>query len=42
MHYVTRRESFNAGHRLFNPEFSDERNAEVFGKCANPGGHGHR
>jgi 6-pyruvoyltetrahydropterin/6-carboxytetrahydropterin synthase len=38
---VTRREHFSAGHRLYNPEFSDERNAEVFGKCSNPSGHGH-
>ncbi|HVL81717.1 MAG TPA: 6-carboxytetrahydropterin synthase [Actinomycetota bacterium] len=38
---VTRRETFNAGHTLRNPEFSDERNLEVFGKCSNPGGHGH-
>lgn len=39
--YVTRRERFNAGHRLYNPAFSEERNREVFGKCSNPGGHGH-
>lgn len=39
--YVTRRERFNAGHRLYNPDFSEERNREVFGKCSNPGGHGH-
>ncbi|MEX2553085.1 MAG: 6-carboxytetrahydropterin synthase [Actinomycetota bacterium] len=38
---VTRREHFSAGHRLYNPGYSDERNAEVFGKCANPSGHGH-
>jgi 6-pyruvoyltetrahydropterin/6-carboxytetrahydropterin synthase len=38
---VTRREKFNAGHRLFNPEYSDEQNREVFGKCSNPSGHGH-
>jgi 6-pyruvoyltetrahydropterin/6-carboxytetrahydropterin synthase len=38
---VTRRETFTAGHRLFRPEWSDERNAEVFGKCSNPSGHGH-
>ena len=41
MMYVTRREHFSAGHRLFNPAWSDERNAEVFGKCNNPAGHGH-
>lgn len=38
---VTRREKFNAGHRLFNPNFTDEQNREVFGKCSNPSGHGH-
>ncbi len=38
---VTRREHFSASHRLFNPEWTDERNQEVFGKCANPSGHGH-
>jgi 6-pyruvoyltetrahydropterin/6-carboxytetrahydropterin synthase len=39
--YITRRENFNAAHRLFNPEWSDEKNLEVFGKCANPNWHGH-
>jgi 6-pyruvoyltetrahydropterin/6-carboxytetrahydropterin synthase len=38
---VTRRETFTAGHRLYRPEWSDERNREVFGKCSNPSGHGH-
>jgi len=38
---VTRRETFSAGHTLYNPDFSDERNREVFGKCSNPSGHGH-
>jgi 6-pyruvoyltetrahydropterin/6-carboxytetrahydropterin synthase len=41
MVYVTRRATFSASHRLYNPNFSDEKNAEVFGKCANPNGHGH-
>lgn len=41
MVYVTRRETFSASHRLFNPEFSDARNEEVFEKCSNPNGHGH-
>lgn len=41
MVYVTRRATFSASHRLFNPSFSDEKNNEVFGKCANPNGHGH-
>jgi len=41
MIYITRRERFNAAHRLFKPEFSDETNLEVFGKCSNPNWHGH-
>ncbi|HNX43945.1 MAG TPA: 6-carboxytetrahydropterin synthase [Bacteroidales bacterium] len=41
MIYITRRERFNAAHRLFRTDFSDERNAEVFGKCSNPLWHGH-
>ncbi len=41
MIYITRKEQFSASHRLFNPEWSDERNASVFGKCNNPHGHGH-
>jgi 6-pyruvoyltetrahydropterin/6-carboxytetrahydropterin synthase len=39
--YVMRREVFSAGHTLFNPDFSDEKNREIFGKCSNPSGHGH-
>ena len=38
---VCRRETFNAAHRLFHPEWSDEKNLEVFGKCSNPNYHGH-
>lgn len=38
---ITRRETFSAGHTLVNPAFSPERNREVYGKCANPSGHGH-
>ncbi len=38
---VFRREHFNAAHRLFNPGWSDEKNFEIFGKCANPHYHGH-
>ena len=38
---ITRRETFSAGHTLYNPEFSPERNRETFGKCSNPAGHGH-
>jgi 6-pyruvoyltetrahydropterin/6-carboxytetrahydropterin synthase len=41
MIYITRREHFNAAHRLFKPEFSDEENLKVFGKCSNPNWHGH-
>ncbi len=38
---VHRKAHFNAAHRLFNPKWSDEKNAEVFGKCSNPNYHGH-
>ena len=38
---VCRRETFNAAHRLFHPEWSDEKNREVFGKCSNINFHGH-
>ena len=38
---VHRKAHFNAAHRLYNNEWSDERNSEVFGKCANPHYHGH-
>lgn len=38
---VFRKEHFNAAHRLFNAGWSDEKNKEVFGKCANPNYHGH-
>ncbi len=38
---ITRRENFNAAHRLFRPEWSDDKNMEVFGKCSNPNWHGH-
>jgi 6-pyruvoyltetrahydropterin/6-carboxytetrahydropterin synthase len=41
MFYLTRREHFNAAHRLFHPDYSDEKNLEVFGKCSNPNWHGH-
>ena len=41
MIYITRRETFNAAHRLFKPEWDDEKNLEVFGKCSNPKWHGH-
>ncbi len=38
---ITRRETFNAAHRLFRPEWDDRKNLEVFGKCSNPRWHGH-
>lgn len=38
---VSRKEHFNAAHRLFNPAWSDEKNNEVFGLCNNPNYHGH-
>ena len=41
MVYITRTEHFNAAHKLFNPEWSREKNDEVFGKCANENWHGH-
>jgi len=41
MVYITRKEHFSSAHRLFRPEFSDEENLTVFGKCSNPCWHGH-
>ncbi len=41
MIFLTRRERFNAAHRLFRKEWSDDKNFEVFGKCSNPNWHGH-
>jgi 6-pyruvoyltetrahydropterin/6-carboxytetrahydropterin synthase len=41
MVYITRRETFNAAHRLFKSEWSDEENLRVYGKCSNPFWHGH-
>lgn len=38
---VTRRVHWNSAHRLYRPDWSDERNASVFGPCANPHWHGH-
>jgi 6-pyruvoyltetrahydropterin/6-carboxytetrahydropterin synthase len=38
---VTRRMTFNAAHRVHNPELSDLENARLFGKCNNPNWHGH-
>jgi 6-pyruvoyltetrahydropterin/6-carboxytetrahydropterin synthase len=41
MIYITRREVFNAAHRVYREEWTDEKNLEVFGKCSNPQWHGH-
>ena len=41
MIYITRKESFSAAHKLSRPDWSDEKNNEVFGKCSNPNWHGH-
>jgi 6-pyruvoyltetrahydropterin/6-carboxytetrahydropterin synthase len=38
---VFRREHFNAAHRLFNKEWTDDVNTDVFGKCSLPHYHGH-
>jgi 6-pyruvoyltetrahydropterin/6-carboxytetrahydropterin synthase len=38
---VSRKEHFNAAHRLFNPAWTHEKNNAVFGKCNNPNFHGH-
>lgn len=41
MVYLTRRETFNAAHKISNAHWSEEKNIEVFGKCANKNWHGH-
>ena len=41
MLYVSRKEHFNAAHKLYNPSWSKEKNIEVFGPCANENWHGH-
>ena len=38
---VSRKAHFNAAHRLFRADWSDEKNTAVFGKCNNPNYHGH-
>lgn len=38
---VSRKAHFNAAHRLYRKDWSDEKNAQVFGKCSNPNFHGH-
>lgn len=39
--YVSRQEHFNAAHKLYNPNWSEEKNVEMFGPCANSNWHGH-
>jgi 6-pyruvoyltetrahydropterin/6-carboxytetrahydropterin synthase len=39
--YITRIEKFNAAHKLWVHEWSDEQNLALFGKCANKNWHGH-
>lgn len=38
---VSRKAHFNAAHRLFRKDWTDEKNSQVFGKCSNPNFHGH-
>ena len=38
---VSRRAHFNAAHRLYRKDWTDEKNNAVFGKCNNPNFHGH-
>lgn len=39
--YITRRETFNAAHKLYREDWTEEKNWEVFGKCSNKNWHGH-
>ena len=41
MIYISRKEHFNAAHKLYNPKWTEEKNAEMFGPCANANWHGH-
>ncbi len=41
MIFITRRERFNAAHKLYREDWSVEKNNDTFGKCANPNWHGH-
>ena len=41
MVYLTRAERFNAAHKLWVADWSEEKNIEVFGKCSNKNWHGH-
>ena len=39
--YVSRQEHFNAAHKLYNPDWTEEKNIEMFGPCCNANWHGH-
>ena len=41
MIYITRKERFNAAHKLYREEWSEQQTQEIFGKCSNPNWHGH-
>jgi 6-pyruvoyltetrahydropterin/6-carboxytetrahydropterin synthase len=41
MIYISRVEHFNAAHKLYNPNWTEEKNIEVFGPCCNHNWHGH-
>ena len=41
MIYISRKEHFNAAHKLYNPNFNEEENFEIFGPCSNKNWHGH-
>ncbi len=41
MIYLSEKFEFSATHKLWNDDFSEQQNFDVFGKCANPSGHGH-
>lgn len=41
MVYITRKERFSAAHRLARPDWPEEKNRLIFGKCSNPNWHGH-
>lgn len=41
MIYIERKERFSAAHQLYNPNWTEDKNREVFGKCSNKNFHGH-
>ena len=41
MVYITRKERFNAAHKLWVEDWTEEKNKAVFGKCSNRNWHGH-